>query len=248
MCGAVCAGEIPSYGGNERRDSGAVSDQLASACRLYRSGDTGKRHPYPYFRNPARPAQKNSCIFPAKTAEKKEETKETPQEEPEEGVIVTTDFSDERVKPNPLAEKPVSGDRTDPPKKKKKKRKKKGFSFDKISSIITFIKDPTNKRGIRTVKKELFALLRYMAPEKIDGKVVFGTGDPCTTGWILGIVSMVPPAYTEGLRICPEFEEKRFQADGYVKGKARLIYMVRLVIRGYLDPDIKRWIDQVFGK
>ena len=135
-----------------------------------------------------------------------------------------------------------------PPKKKKKKRKKKGFSFDKISSIITFIKDPTNKRGIRTVKKELFALLRYMAPEKIDGKVVFGTGDPCTTGWILGIVSMVPPAYTEGLRICPEFEEKRFQADGYVKGKARLIYMVRLVIRGYLDPDIKRWIDQVFGK
>ena len=183
-----------------------------------------------------------------KTAEKKEETKETPQEEPEEGVIVTTDFSDERVKPNPLAEKPVSGDRTDPPKKKKKKRKKKGFSFDKISSIITFIKDPANKRGIRTVKKELFALLRYMAPEKIDGKVVFGTGDPCTTGWVLGIVSMVPPAYTEGLRICPEFEEKRIQADGYVKGKARLIYMVRLVIRGYLDPDIKRWINQVFGK
>ena len=37
VCGAVCAGEIPGYGGNERRDSGAVSDQLASACRLYRS-------------------------------------------------------------------------------------------------------------------------------------------------------------------------------------------------------------------
>ena len=56
-----------------------------------------------------------------KTAEKKEETKETPRKEPEEGVIVTTDFSDERVQENPLAEKPVSGDRTDPPKKKKKK-------------------------------------------------------------------------------------------------------------------------------
>ena len=48
----------------EKKDF-SVSDQLASACRLYRSGDTGKRHPYPYFRNPARPAQKNSCIFPA---------------------------------------------------------------------------------------------------------------------------------------------------------------------------------------
>lgn len=183
-----------------------------------------------------------------KTEEKKEETKETP--ETEEAVIVTTDFSDERVQENPLAQKPkpVSGDRSDSPKKKKKKRKKKGFSFDKISSIITFIKDPANKRGIRTVKKELLALLRYVAPEKIDGKIVFGTGDPCTTGWLLGAVSMVPLAYTDGLQICPEFEEKRFQADGYVKGKARLIYMVRLVIRGYLDPDIKRWIDQALGK
>lgn len=181
-----------------------------------------------------------------KTEEKKEETKETP--ETEEAVIVTTDFSDERVQENPLAEKPVSGGGSDPSGKKKKKRKKKGFSFDKISSIITFIRDPANKRGIRTVKKELLALLRYMAPEKVDGKIVFGTGDPCTTGWLLGAVSMVPLAYTEGLRICPEFEEKRFQADGYVKGKARLIYMVRLVIRGYLDPDIKRWIDQALGK
>ena len=183
-----------------------------------------------------------------KPEEKKEETKETP--ETEEAVIVTTDFSDEHVQENPLAQKPkpVSGDRSDSPKKKKKKRKKKGFSFDKISSIITFIKDPANKRGIRTVKKELLALLRYVAPEKIDGKIVFGTGDPCTTGWLLGAVSMVPLAYTDGLQICPEFEEKRFQADGYVKGKARLIYMVRLVIRGYLDPDIKRWIDQALGK
>lgn len=108
-----------------------------------------------------------------KTAEKKEETKETPQEEPEEGVIVTTDFSDERVKPNPLAEKPVSGDRTDPPKKKKKKRKKKGFSFDKISSIITFIKDPTNKRWDPDGKKRT-----------VCAASVYGTGENRRQGCI----------------------------------------------------------------
>lgn len=179
---------------------------------------------------------------------KKEKEPEETAEEPEETVVVTTDFSDDRVKENPLADKPIPREKEDHSKKKKKKRKKKDFSFDKISSIITFIKDPANKRGIRTVKKELFTLLCYMAPEKIEGKVVFGTGDPCTTGWLLGAISMIPLAYTDRLRICPDFEEKQFRADGYVKGKARLIYIVRLMIRGYLDPDIKRWIDQAFGK
>ena len=38
------------------------------------------------------------------------------------------------------------------------------------------------------------------------------------------------------------------KADGYAKGKVRLIYFVRLIIRGYLDPDIKGLINYGFGK
>lgn len=52
VCGIVCAGALPGYGGNSRRDRGEMSDQLAFAGGLYRSGDDGKRHPYPNFRNP----------------------------------------------------------------------------------------------------------------------------------------------------------------------------------------------------
>ncbi|MGN1206615.1 MAG: hypothetical protein ACI4SQ_06475 [Eubacterium sp.] len=163
--------------------------------------------------------------------------------------LETEDSLDERVQPNPLAKDSIPEEKLHGKQmEKKKKREKKGFSFDKISSIITFIKNPANKRGFGTVKKEIFSLLRYVSPDEVKGKIVFGTGDPCTTGWLLGAVSMLPVAYTEGLHICPAFEEKQFQADGYVKGKARLIYVVRLVIRGYLNPDIKRWIDQGFGK
>lgn len=130
-------------------------------------------------------------------------------------------------------------------------RGKKSFSFDKISGIIQFIKGYENKEGLRKIKGEFVALIRYLMPGHIEGKIVFGTGDPCTTGWILGAISMFQIAYTEGVTILPDFEEKVFQAHGYMKGKVRAIYFLRLLWRGYRDADMKGCIVKVmkmFGK
>lgn len=124
-------------------------------------------------------------------------------------------------------------------------RSKKSFSFDKISSIITFIRNYEHRSGLRKIKKELMALCRYLMPDKVRGKISFGTGDPCTTGWILGAVSMFRAAYTEGLTILPDFEEKMFEAEGYAKGKVRVIYFLRLFLRGYMDDDIKRCVYKI---
>lgn len=185
-----------------------------------------------------------SFFHPHKTGDKR-------KKEPEK-VLVTTDYRDERVKPNPMSESKESQEthteKTKKKKKTKKKRQKKNFSFEKFSSIITFMKDPANKRGIRWIKKELLDLLCYIKPDQVKAKIVFGTGDPCTTGWLVGVVSMFPAAYIQGLKLCPDFEEKQMKADGYAKGKVRLIYFVRLIIRGYLDPDIKGLINYGFGK
>ena len=85
-------------------------------------------------------------------------------------------------------------------------------------------------------------------PYYVRGKVVFGTGDPCTTGWILGIISMFPVAYTDGLKISPDFEDKVFDADVNVRGKLHLIYFLRLFVRGYLDEDIKKLIRKALKK
>nr|MBP3598664.1 DUF2953 domain-containing protein [Eubacterium sp.] len=125
------------------------------------------------------------------------------------------------------------------------KTKKKSFSFQRISSIINFIRDNENKVGFRKLKKEFVDLLRYLMPQEVRGKVRFGTGDPCTTGWVLGGISMFPVAYTEGLRVVPDFEEKILKADGFLKGRLRVIYFVRLLLRGYLDDDIKKIVMKI---
>lgn len=147
-------------------------------------------------------------------------------DEEEKNMQIETDYEDESAR----EEEKVSDHR------------KKSFSFDKISSIITFIRDYENKSAFNKIKKELAGVFRYLMPDRVRGRVLFGTGDPCTTGWVLGAISMFRVVYTEGLVITPDFEEKVFVADGQVKGKVRVIYFLRLFLRGYLDDDIKRCI------
>lgn len=147
-------------------------------------------------------------------------------DEEEKNMQIETDYEDESAR----EEEKVSDHR------------KKSFSFDRISSIITFIRDYENKSAFNKIKKELAGVFRYLMPDRVRGRVLFGTGDPCTTGWVLGAISMFRVVYTEGLVITPDFEEKVFVADGQIKGKVRVIYFLRLFLRGYLDDDIKRCI------
>lgn len=149
-----------------------------------------------------------------------------PSEKDEEPVVVQTDYEQPE-------EKKVSG------------KKKKSFSFDRISSIIKFIRDEQNKKGFQKLRRELAALFRYLMPHQVRGRILFGTGDPCTAGWVLGVVSMVPAAYSDGLSIVVDFEDKKLDVDTYVRGHMHLIYFIRMFIRGYLDADIKAVIHKI---
>lgn len=120
-----------------------------------------------------------------------------------------------------------------------KGKRKKSFSFDRISSIITFIRGNEHRSGIRKVKKEVAALVKYLSPRHVKGSIAFGTGDPCTTGWALGLISMFPAAYTDGLSVSPDFEEKKLDVNAYVRGRIRVLYFLRLFLRGYMDEETK---------
>lgn len=129
--------------------------------------------------------------------------------------------------------------------KKKAIKKKKNFSFGRVSSIIGLIKDSKNRRIIRKLLREIKLLLQYLAPTKMNGKVVVGTGDPCTTGLLLGGISLFPVVYQEGVHIVPDFEEKHFEAEGFVKGRIRMIYFLRLLYRLYQDRELKELWKQI---
>lgn len=122
--------------------------------------------------------------------------------------------------------------------KGKKKKKKKNFSFRKVSSIIDFVKQDWNV--MRRLFREGKELVRYLSPTKVRGELVLGTGDPASTGLVFGGLSLFPVFYQDGVRITPDFDEKRFEANGMMRGRLRLLYFLRLLLRLYKDSELKR--------
>lgn len=128
-------------------------------------------------------------------------------------------------------------------KKAKKKKSKKNFSFQGLSSIMKCVKQ--NKKLLKRLYQEIKALLKYLAPKKVRGTFLFGTGDPSSTGLVTGLISLFPIAYQEGVLVTPDFEEKRLDADFFVKGRMRVIYFLRLFLRLYQDKELKRMWKQI---
>lgn len=129
------------------------------------------------------------------------------------------------------------------PKREKRAKSKSGknrFSFGDISSIIKVIRDAEFRHAFGTVRKELWALVRVLSPGRVEGDIRIGTGDPASTGLLVGGVSLMPFAYQKGIHIVPDFEEKIFRGNAKIKGRIRVFYFVRLVIRVYRDEELRR--------
>lgn len=133
-------------------------------------------------------------------------------------------------------------------KKKKEKKKKKHFSFDRISSIISFIREKETRSAIGKAKRELGALLRYLSPKKVELDFRIGTGDPAMTGIIIGGISLLPFVYQKGIHIVPDFEEMVVRGNGKMKGRVRVIYFLRLIVRVYRDKELRRVWNRINNK
>ena len=119
-------------------------------------------------------------------------------------------------------------------------KRKNDFSFDTVSSIIDFIRNEKNRRGIRRLYEEIVFALNYLKPKKLRGEIRFGTGDPADTGMLTGIISLFPVVYQENLQISPDFEEKILYVDVSIKGRLQILYLIYIALRIYEDKDIMR--------
>lgn len=110
---------------------------------------------------------------------------------------------------------------------------------NKASLILNFLNDENNRRGFRSTYEALKKALRHILPTKIKSRLVFGTGDPCSTGQILGIFSILYGIYGDKLQITPDFENKVFEGSHYIKGRIRICTLLIIIIRLLLDKRFK---------
>jgi hypothetical protein len=110
----------------------------------------------------------------------------------------------------------------------------------KIHLITDFIKDEYNKEGFKITYASFKKLLKHVLPKKLKSRIVFGTGDPCSTGQALGVLSILYSFYGDKVVIIPDFEKKRLEGEHFAKGRIRLATVLIIVIKLILDKRIKK--------
>lgn len=110
---------------------------------------------------------------------------------------------------------------------------------NKLGLILDFINDDINKRGFHFTYKTLKRLLRHILPRRLRSKLIFGTGDPCSTGQALGIFGILYGIYGNNLQITPDFENKVLIGSHYARGRIRIWTLLIIVIKLLLDKRFK---------
>jgi hypothetical protein len=121
----------------------------------------------------------------------------------------------------------------------------KGFEVaanikQKISLITDFIKDELNREGFHITYSSLKKLLKHILPTKLKSRIIFGTGDPCTTGQALGFMGILYSFYGDKIQIIPDFENIRLEGKHDARGRIRLITIILIVIKLMFDKRFKQ--------
>lgn len=171
-----------------------------------------------------------------KTGKNKPEKNRLEESEPEE------DSTAEVVVMEKKPEEPVKA--KEPTKKKKTEKPKKKW---KIKEIIEQIKLfwQENKPAVQKIFQKIRAMIKALLPKRLEGTIWFGTGDPCTTGEITGVLAILYGFYGGKLHIYHDFNQAVFMAELLIAGKIRLFTFIRICITVLLDKDVRRLIKNI---
>jgi hypothetical protein len=110
----------------------------------------------------------------------------------------------------------------------------------KIGLISDFIKDELNREGFHIIYSSIKKLLKHLLPTKLKSRIVFGTGDPCSTGQALGFMGILYSFYGDKIQVIPDFENKRLEGKHEAQGRIRLITILLIVIKLMLNKRFKQ--------
>ena len=96
--------------------------------------------------------------------------------------------------------------------------------------LVEFIRDEINKKGFKVVYESLKNIKTSNA-YRLELELLFGTGDPCTTGQTLGMLSILYSLYGDHIEIRADFEQKIIEGRLDVKGRIRLVRLIIIVIK-----------------
>ncbi|MDA3845784.1 MAG: DUF2953 domain-containing protein [Vallitaleaceae bacterium] len=149
-----------------------------------------------------------------------------------------TDFDNKSISKKQIDQKEKASEST-----KDKDKTNQGSLIESIKNSYNNIKsiwqDDAYKGVVKFVLGNVFKLLKSIKPRKIRADIVFGTGDPATTGYIIGGISVFYGITDGHIVVIPDFLEKTFSGTIMVKGRVFLFVLLYYGIRTYLDKRVR---------
>lgn len=122
-----------------------------------------------------------------------------------------------------------------------RKIKKKVHS---VQDLVDILRSDAGKAFICIVKENVIHLWKQIHPRRMRGKVIFGTGDPCSTGELLGVFALFYAWYGNGVQIIPDFEQKRIEGNVSFRGRIRMITLICIAWRIIKNKDGRKLLHE----
>lgn len=113
------------------------------------------------------------------------------------------------------------------------------------NEYIEFLTDERSKTAIKEIKRLLGVTFKHIRPTKVKGCIRFGTGEPDTTGQLLGLISIFTSDYFKKLSLEADFDNEVIDIDVKFKGRIRIINLVIVAIKLYKIDRLKEFISFV---
>lgn len=117
-----------------------------------------------------------------------------------------------------------------------------GF-FEKWQKIRAFLKNEVNKKGIKYIFLSMKKIFNHIRPRKLKIDAEFGTGDPCSTGQLLGGLAVFYGYYGETAHIVPNFETAILEGSIFCKGRIRLFTLLIICIKLIFNREFRKLIE-----
>lgn len=111
--------------------------------------------------------------------------------------------------------------------------------FGRASDWISYVRSASFAEAKKAALREISIMLRHLFPSSLKGRLLFGLGDPASTGKALGILSLFGPLWQK-VEITPDFQEKRLESDLTLKGWFILGILLWHILVLLMHKDIRK--------
>ncbi len=109
--------------------------------------------------------------------------------------------------------------------------------------------DESNRNAVLHLWMEFCRILKHYGPRKCTADLAFSLADPAATGYVTGLISLLPLIYRYTCRIIPDFTSEMIYLEGefMVSGRVALGVFLVSLLRLFRDKEVRRCVRKIRG-